>query len=751
MQYATVYRVARGEVFSGPVPIGRPLSNTVAFILDSKQRLVPVGVAGDLYLGGEGLARGYGDAEQTSKSFVSILLQGREQRLYRTGDRARWRATDGAMEFLGRKDHQIKLRGQRIELGPWPSFLRISLSDRVVCTGEIESVLRLHPSVRDSFVLLHSTSTKEQYIAAFVTPTDTASVTTDDDSGQEEGERVQGWSEIFDGSTYKSIETKPGLTLGRDFVGWTSMFDGKEIPRPEMEDWLDDTVGLILESGPVENVVEIGTGTGMILFNLKDFFEHYTGVDLSAKAIHFIQDMASRYPSLREKIDVRTGSAEDILSMDVAQPDVFIINSVAQYFPSADYLRATILNAVAAANGRPSRMILGDIRSLSLTDEFFSAWALRDLRKEGAPSLSSSDILHRARHLLNSHSELLVHPSFFAELQREFSSTIVHFAIRPKCMVATNELSQYRYQVILWFNSVPEVITIPSSDWIDFKAEAWTKERLQAVLRSLLAGEALAICNIPNARLYTERKLLQSLSKVQKGEWPNELEIENTQSDTSFHPHELKAVAKSLGLQVELSWTRQSSIDGGFDAVFSSVGESKALFRFPALPPVTSFATKPVKQVSHIEQINLSKIKDFIRNRLPMYMVPSRIQAVSELPMTVNGKVDRRALLELLPVVDRSETGVQYVAPRSSAEAIVISVFEDVLGETGLSITSRYVDSCPRFLSTNYSKQINAFMIASSMWGAIHSWRRRSRLDCGDASASQSVCAIYSMLQALSN
>lgn len=115
--FATVYRVPRGQHFSGMVPIGRPLSNTTAFILDKKRRLVPTGVVGDLYLGGEGLARGYGDADQTTKSFMQVNIAGSLCRLYRTGDRARWRALDGQMEFMGRSDFQIKLRGQRIELG----------------------------------------------------------------------------------------------------------------------------------------------------------------------------------------------------------------------------------------------------------------------------------------------------------------------------------------------------------------------------------------------------------------------------------------------------------------------------------------------------------------------------------------------------------------------------------------------------------------------------------------------------------
>ena len=79
--------------------------------------MLPVGAVGDLYLGGDGLARGYGDEEQTRRAFIIAQPTGSPLRLYRTGDRARWRTADGQIEFMGRNDNQIKLRGQRIELG----------------------------------------------------------------------------------------------------------------------------------------------------------------------------------------------------------------------------------------------------------------------------------------------------------------------------------------------------------------------------------------------------------------------------------------------------------------------------------------------------------------------------------------------------------------------------------------------------------------------------------------------------------
>ncbi len=127
---ATSWRCARGDE-QPLVPIGHPIANTDVYILDRHMDPVPVGVAGEICIGGMGLARGYlHDPVLTAQKFFSHCyshIPG--QRLYRTGDRGRYRA-DGNIEYIGRADQQVKIRGYRIE------------------PGEIEAVLRGHPAVR---------------------------------------------------------------------------------------------------------------------------------------------------------------------------------------------------------------------------------------------------------------------------------------------------------------------------------------------------------------------------------------------------------------------------------------------------------------------------------------------------------------------------------------------------------------------------------------------------------------------------
>jgi acyl-CoA synthetase (AMP-forming)/AMP-acid ligase II len=132
--------------------VGRRIPDLEIYLLDERQQPVPIGVPGELYVGGAGVARGYlNRPELTGERFIAHPFSAKGgERLYRSGDLARY-VTDGDLEYLGRIDHQVKIRGFRIE------------------TGEIEAVLASHPNVRKAVVVPKELEPGHKYLAAYVT------------------------------------------------------------------------------------------------------------------------------------------------------------------------------------------------------------------------------------------------------------------------------------------------------------------------------------------------------------------------------------------------------------------------------------------------------------------------------------------------------------------------------------------------------------------------------------------------------
>jgi amino acid adenylation domain-containing protein len=144
----TTYLIDEGADQNTMFPIGKPISNTHIYILDKTWQPLPPGIPGELCIAGRGLARGYigNRPKLTAEKFLEVELFGKTERIYKTGDLARWRE-DGNLEYLGRLDHQVKLRGFRIEL------------------GEIEAVLSQHKAVKEAVVILYEADENKRLVA----------------------------------------------------------------------------------------------------------------------------------------------------------------------------------------------------------------------------------------------------------------------------------------------------------------------------------------------------------------------------------------------------------------------------------------------------------------------------------------------------------------------------------------------------------------------------------------------------------
>jgi amino acid adenylation domain-containing protein len=645
--FSTMYLVEERDSWANGLPIGRAISNSGAYVMDSQLRLQPLGVIGELVVTGDGLARGYTESQLNTDRFVTVDIGGQQMWAYRTGDMARFRPVDGLIEFFGRADAQVKIRGHRVEL------------------GEIEHALLGHGSVADAVALIHQGQGQEPQLYAFAAVPNpmvyermevdnTGDVKEKEEEKDEEAEHMQVWSGVFDGDKYVSIDN--GQVLGRDFVGWTSMYDGAVIDRGEMNEWLDDTIAAMNQNLGAGHVLELGTGSGMILFNLIQGLSSYIGLDPSDRAVDYVSKAAQSIPSLANKTRVYKGTADQVSQLPgPITPNLVVCNSVAQYFPSQEYL-FNVIDELVQKEGMET-LFFGDMRSQAMYNEF----CVTQVLSRSGDNISKADLRQSIADIGRKEMEFLVDPGFFTGLQSRLPEFIEHVEILPKNMVATNELSCYRYAAVIHVKRQAtqqrRVHTIQKDHWVDFAEQGFDHSALVQRLRDS-SPQTLPVSNIPYKKTIHERFIVEHLAKStidassDQDDWVSSLRTA-AQQCPSFSAYELKEIAKQTGYQVEISWARQFSLHGGFDAVFHRIEPdqegTRVLFQFPndhEGRPLNTMTSQPLLQQAR--QRVREELKARLLNHLPAYMIPKVITILDEMPVNANGKVDRKALVETL-------------------------------------------------------------------------------------------------------
>jgi len=279
------YEVPADAAFTDAVPIGRPIANTRLYLFDPRLEPVPAAVPGELYIGGDGLARAYlNRADLTAEKFVPNPFGASGERLYRTGDLARHLHT-GIIEYLGRSDHQVKIRGFRIEL------------------GEIEAVLSQHPSIKEAVVSAREEGADHKRLVAYVVPDQRANLTTD----QLRNYLGAKLPEYMIPSFFVILRSLPLTSNGKvdraalppPSYGDSGSDDGYVAPRNEIEETLASIWSTVLAIGRVgihDNFFKLG-GDSIISIQIiaranqagihltpKQFFEHQTIAELAAVA-----------------------------------------------------------------------------------------------------------------------------------------------------------------------------------------------------------------------------------------------------------------------------------------------------------------------------------------------------------------------------------------------------------------------------------------------------------------------------------
>ena len=635
------------EHAGAPITIGRPFANTLVFVVDRQLQPRPIGVPGELLIGGDGVVRGYLDRpELTAERFVDVPYA--KGKVYRTGDLARFR-DDGSLEFLGRLDHQVKVRGYRIEL------------------GEIEAAIGRHPAVHETVVVARTDVPGDPRIVAYVVP-----------RAKTGASSAEAWRTIWD-ETYRAGGRRLADDPTFDVSGWNSSYTGEAIPEGEMRAWVDATVARIRALSP-KRVLEIGCGTGLLLFRVAPHVERYVGVDFAQAALDEIASTLQNKPI--PQVVLKQGSADALEGLEERSFDTIVLNSVAQYFPDVDYLVSVLTRAMSllAPGGA---IFVGDVRSLPHLPAFHAAIELA----KAAPSLSSDELRARVHKRAAQEGELVIDPAFFSALKRALPE-LDDVAVRLKQGRDRNELTAFRYDVVLRKKGAPDApILEPRESTIEpFSLDA---------VRAALGDEppALRVVGVPNARLVREAKLVELLAvkggPESAGELRSALDALGALGahGNAVDPEDVAVI--DARYDVDVTWSKQG-IDR-FDLLLRHRGKPARLALASTHArenePWSRYANTPAKRT--VDALG-PELRTHLRAALPEYMVPSAFVTLDALPRTPNGKIDRKAL----PAPDRarSESTADYAAPKSEVERAIASVWQDMLSLDAVGADHNFFD-----------------------------------------------------------
>jgi amino acid adenylation domain-containing protein len=599
---ATIFECPNNYHQPSPPPIGRPLVNTQVYVLDTHLQRVPVGVPGELYVGGIGLARGYlNRPELTAEKFIPNPFSSNPQaRLYKTGDLVRYRH-DGNLEFLGRIDNQVKVRGFRIEL------------------GEVEAVLTQHPTVQEAVVIAREDNPGDKRLVSYVIPKQT-SVTP---IRKQPPGNIELWPSVAEYYVYDDLL----------YYAMTHDERRNHSYQVAINQLVKDKV-----------VVDIGTGKDAILSRFC--------ADAGAKKVYAIE-MGNESYELAKTCVKELGLADKIIlihgdATKVELPEL------------ADVCVSEIVGPIGGCEG--AAVILNNVRRLLKTDGVMipqrsvTKIAAARLPEELLESLAFTET---SGHYTNQIFHQVGYPFDLRLCIKKFpqSHLISNSAIFENLDFTGHIETEYTYPVnftinqdsrwdgfLVWLNlhtMAGEVIDIIEHEycWLPVYfpvfypgIEVSEGDTIQAVCRGTLCENQL------NPDYHIEGQLIR-----RNGE----------RIDFEHHSYHHRRVFKATSFYNRLF---QDNLEGH---QYSSAELSKTL-------------------------------RDFLKKKLPDYMLPAAFVFLETLPLTPNGKVDRQAL----PPPDelRRELEISYMAPQTEIEQKIAIIWQKTLGLQQVGTEDNFFD-----------------------------------------------------------
>ncbi|MEU5978854.1 amino acid adenylation domain-containing protein [Streptomyces sp. NPDC047315] len=631
--------------------IGRPVAPTRIHLLDAALRPVPPGFEGEVFLSGPAVARGYvGQPARTAERFVADPFAASPgARMYRTGDLARWNA-EGSLEFAGRSDRQVKIRGHRIE------------------PGEVESALLAHEAVAQAAVRTWTADGTGPRLVAYVVPEPSAAL----DAGTE-GTVLTDWAAVHDsvyaiedGAHRKSGGSAP---FGDSFAGWNSSYDGSPLPREAMREWRDAVVDRVRELSP-RHVLEIGAGTGAVLAALAPHCESYHATDISEVAADTLRRQVADVPELSGRVTVTHQPADDFSGLPEGRFDTVVLNSVVQYFPSRDYLERVLTGALRllAPGGT---VFVGDVRDLAGRPVLYTA---AGIGAATAVTTVAQTRLTVGRKLLLD-KELAIAPRFFGDFGDAAD-------VRLKSGEHDNELTRYRYDVTL--HKAPlSGASAAGATRLAWGTDVTGTGELKALLASAGGALPLRVTDVPDARLAADLAAARALDAAAPGTTVGALDT-TVSGDRGVRLAELAAVGEEFGYR---ALAAPGAAPGRFAVVLMPAAAGAAVRDVydPAADPTPALVHEPA--VAQVAAALPTELPQRLREVLPAYQVPSAVVVLPQLPRTRSGKIDHAALPD--PESIGNAVGR---APRTVQEKHLCELFAETLGLPAVGIDDNFFD-----------------------------------------------------------
>ncbi|MBK8847624.1 MAG: amino acid adenylation domain-containing protein [Bacteroidetes bacterium] len=627
--WSAFYEIAplRGNE-SAPVRIGKGIDNTLIYVLDANMKRVPVGVEGEIYIGGIGVGGGYyKQPALTAERFIADPFDFSGLTLiYKTGDKGKYDSS-GNLIYTGRADFQVKVRGYRIE------------------PGEIETLLSAHPDVSQSVVIARKDALGQNNLYAYVTPKLNLAVSNENTSHS-----------IDSLLSYYTSEHKNTARLN-------------QIRELQKQSFV--TVRHYLRLLKKPRICVIGNGHEWLYSKLKNEISSYAGFVFDSLPESYSEFNAeSAVPFNVRQFDT-TAMAEINEKYDLV-----ILDSITSLLESEDKL-IYLLQTMSGLLANDGAMLILNIKSNSLSKlgNFFGS-----IEKSTIDATLSS--VKKQIEIDEQNNSLLQLDSEWFELNREKFGIVGHVECHAN-FNAIPAVSKYYFHAWLDNSTSKSDVTLRE---LNYRKDILNKTRINLLLsqfiteikimRDIPCDAVMKECEARNlAELANEKSLLKDLKKL----------YQKTEEAVSYE--ELKRLADSREYFLKINFdSKQESAK--FDAVFIPFSNLQNGKHY-SLPLASS--TKKVLTNKSVKQSSTAKVdmlKKYLEARLPAYMMPAGYMWLNEFKLTPAGKIDRKSLPEIKAI--KSETRDE--KPKTNTEQKIAAIWSELLKLSKVNRNDNFFD-----------------------------------------------------------